>query len=196
MQAIKNDAALNLQKDAENPRLSCQTLIKNLVSVSPNLPWQWKGSAAVDPQAVVEWKKKRPKIVITKGSFSKYPHSSDMMKDFPFPRPEPQPPIYYRLTKLKVITLGASVNTAQHSNFHCMLWSQYDGQKKSQDICSALWGLYQDIQDPCAHLIAWSDNCVAQNTSWMLLFFHAFLVKQQLQRCRCKIRNNRELGIY
>ena len=28
-------------------------------------------------------------------------------------------------------------------------------------------------------MISWSDNCCAQNTCWMILFFHAFLVKQK-----------------
>jgi hypothetical protein len=29
----------------------------------------------------------------------------------------------------------------------------------------------------------WSDNCVSQNTCWLILFFYAFIVKIQIVTC-------------
>jgi hypothetical protein len=124
----------------------------------------WESKLSLSLETISKWKNQRKRIILIK----------DYMKDFPFPRPQPQPPEYYRITKLKVITLGVYVNR----QFHCLMWSQYEAHKKSHDTCSALWVLYRTITNPTAHLIAWSDNCVSQNTCWMVLFFHAFLVKE------------------
>ena len=44
------------------------------------------------------------------------------------------------------------------------------------DVISCLWSYYKDLMDAETTLISWSDNCVSQNTSWRILFFHAWLV--------------------
>ncbi len=131
---------------------------------------EWESLSKISSPSILHWKFKRPKIVLVK----------DYMKDFVFPKPQPQPPEYFRISKLKLYTLGVAVKTNTSSSFECLIWSQYEAHKKSQDTCSALWNLYQTLKNPQGSLIAWSDNCVSQNTSWMLLFFHAFLVKEEI----------------
>jgi hypothetical protein len=59
---------------------------------------------------------------------------------------------------------------------HCYTWTEYDGTKKSDEICSILWKALETIADLDLHLITWSDNCVSQNQSWRIIFFHAWLV--------------------
>ena len=40
-----------------------------------------------------------------------------------------------------------------------------------------MWNLFKDFINLKKRIIQWSDNCVAQNASWKILFFHLWLVE-------------------
>lgn len=97
-----------------------------------------------------------------------------MQKQLPFPRLLPQPTEQYRAKQLYLNNFG--VYLASKSKMNCFTWSEYDGTKQSDEICSTLWKIFDDLSDPELHFQSWSDNCVSQNQCWMVLFFHAWLV--------------------
>lgn len=98
----------------------------------------------------------------------------DMQKQLPLPKLLPQPTQQYRSRQLYMNNFGIYFST--NKDMHCYTWTEYDGSRGSDEICSVLWSALQNIADPELHLISWSDNCVSQNQCWRVLFFHAWLI--------------------
>lgn len=115
-------------------------------------------------RALQLWKKKKKREVLVK----------DMQKQLPLPKLLPQPTQQYRSRQLYMHNFG--IYFSSQRQMHCYTWTEYDGKKESDEICSVLWKSLQSICDPNLHLITWSDNCVSQNQCWMILFFHAWLI--------------------
>jgi hypothetical protein len=67
----------------------------------------------------------------------------------------------------------------------CYLWNEYIAKKTAEDIISIMWKMLQEnqIKNNYDQIKIWSDNCVSQNTCWLILFFYAFIVKIQIVTC-------------
>jgi hypothetical protein len=63
----------------------------------------------------------------------------------------------------------------------CFLWNEYIANKTAEDIISVMWIMLQKNDFKQFNQIKiWSDNCVSQNTCWLILFFYAFIVKTKM----------------
>ena len=107
-----------------------------------------------------EYFKKNPPLVFVK----------DMQKQLPLPTLQPTPPEMFRARKTHINNYG--IYDCQHKKMNCYLWSEYVAETKGDDICSCLWKQLQPFLNQNKHIIQWSDNCVTQNCSWKVLFFH------------------------
>ncbi len=62
----------------------------------------------------------------------------------------------------------------------CFVWNEYWGKKTADEIISVTWQLLKlHVFEKHTIVKIWSDNCVAQNTCWKILFFYAYLVKSK-----------------
>ena len=107
-----------------------------------------------------EWKKSRKKLVLVR----------DFQKELQIPKFQLQPEDLYCKRKLYLHNMG--IYCCNTKEMRCLLWSEYDGDKRQDDVISALWNYYKPQLSPNQHLISWSDNCVSQNTARRILFFH------------------------
>lgn len=60
---------------------------------------------------------------------------------------------------------------------YCKLWSELDGTKEKDVICSVIWDFLQPYMNPDKTLVVWSDGCVSQNCCWRVLKFYGWLVR-------------------
>ena len=58
----------------------------------------------------------------------------------------------------------------------CYLWSEYDGDKKTDVILSLMWEHYSKLPEGIRVVVDWTDNCAYQNKSWQLFFMCAYLM--------------------
>lgn len=64
-----------------------------------------------------------------------------------------------------------------NTNFmNCFLWSELEGEKVKDVICSIMWKFLQPLFNSETTLVIWSDGCVAQNCCWRVFKFYGWLV--------------------
>ena len=73
----------------------------------------------------------------------------------------------------------------------CFVWNEYWGEKTADEIISVTWHLFKlQVFKKFPTVKIWSDNCVAQNTCWKILFFYAYLIKTKLVNVLSKDESN------
>lgn len=90
----------------------------------------------------------------------------DLQKELGLPELIQQPNEMYRKRQLHVFNMG--IFNCTRNQMTCCVWDEYIGFKTADDIISVLWKYLEGKHDPTKHLIMWSDNCVAQNTRYLI----------------------------
>ena len=124
-----------------------------------------------------------------------------MQKQLPLPKFTQQPQDYYRKVLLwprlsdatfsslflflqrKLHVHNCGIYLVNQKKMYCHVWNEYVASTTADEMISVLWEFFQqNIENRYSDWKLWSDNCVAQNFCWKLLFFYAFLIKTKKVR--------------